>query len=67
MRLAMIRFFSKIAGPVFYSRESALVFLFFHEFAGPASFIQLVFLFERKEYITMYVNYVKIRVVVVIE
>ena len=49
----MIRFFSKIAGPVFYSRESALVFLFFHEFAGPASFIQLVFLFERKEYLPL--------------
>ena len=48
MRLAMIRFSSKIAGPVFYSRESALVFLFFHEFAGPLFYSTRFLIWEER-------------------
>ena len=67
MRLAMISFSANLQVPSFILGKAHSFFIVLFMNLQVASFIQLVFLFERKEYITMYVNYVKIRVVVVIE
>ena len=50
------KFFGEFAGPFFYYRESALIFLVFLGNLQVSSFIQPVFLLERKEQFYVYVR-----------